>query len=261
MKVSVLIQSAWEDYKSITESLQRAEKKLDHNEMKITYCKENDRIDRVLSETGFNMAFVDARTSGGRQSAEKIRTVLPGAYMILLVGKNQSPLEYVTPSIMASSLLMTPLERIDTDDAVYNTLELIERKELDHNMSNLFCMDTKNGYITIPYHDIRYFESNNKKIILSAGKHIYSFCGTLEQLEKTLPDCFFRCHRGFIVNALHVRECRSSDRELILSDCYGIPISRSYKGTIEKMFSVPSNRNKQKGERADGFGRYLRSVS
>lgn len=52
----------------------------------------------------------------------------------------------------------------------------------------------------IPIHDILYGEVFNHQVCIHTEREVYEYSGTLDGLEKELDECFFRCHRSYIIN-------------------------------------------------------------
>lgn len=48
--------------------------------------------------------------------------------------------------------------------------------------------------------DIHYVESSNKKTVFHTKNGVFDSYGKMEELEGKLGDCFYRCHRCFLVN-------------------------------------------------------------
>ena len=98
----------------------------------------------------------------------------------------------------------------------------------------IYVVETEDGKDRIPYSDIIYFESREKKIFCCTRYREYGFYGTLEKLEQELPDHFKRCHRGYILNTAWIRKVALSENTIYLRDDYAIPVSRSYKSIMKE---------------------------
>ena len=71
---------------------------------------------------------------------------------------------------------------------------------------------------------VYYLEVINRKIHLHTEQESLPFYGKLEELEPSLPETFFRCHRSFIVNFDHVQ--RYDKKDVWLLNGEQIPLSK-----------------------------------
>lgn len=78
--------------------------------------------------------------------------------------------------------------------------------------------------LRLPYSDILYLEVRDRKVSVHGRTGTADFYGKLENLEKTLPPQFFRCHRSFIVNMDSVMRFDKTD--LFLNNGEFIPVSK-----------------------------------
>lgn len=98
---------------------------------------------------------------------------------------------------------------------------------------------TEDGWIPIPFSQVIYLESKEKKTFVytedSSGTHKNS----LQDFEFLLPkDNFIRCHRSFIVNVHHIKEIfPDTHSTFLLSMKNGdrVPVSQSYSSYFRKL--------------------------
>ncbi len=76
----------------------------------------------------------------------------------------------------------------------------------------------------IPFEQVFYLEVINRKIHLHTENESLPFYGKLEELEPSLPETFFRCHRSYIVNFDHVQ--RYDKKDVWLNNMERIPLSK-----------------------------------
>ena len=76
----------------------------------------------------------------------------------------------------------------------------------------------------IPFREVLYLEVMNRKIYLHTAGETISYYGKLEELEKTLPNLFFKCHRSYIVNLSHVVSYDNQNVRLDYAE--SIPLSK-----------------------------------
>lgn len=102
---------------------------------------------------------------------------------------------------------------------------------LDHVISRLgqeqeVFLTFRSGAATvrIPVSGISYLEVMDRKVYIHAGNGVESYYCRLDDLEKQLPPCFFRCHRSYIVNLKSV--VRFDKNGILLSVGDTVPVSK-----------------------------------
>lgn len=79
-------------------------------------------------------------------------------------------------------------------------------KETDFASDGGYVMIKSGGIMQKLFlHDIYYVESSNKKAIFHTSRGVFDTYGKMEELEKSLGESFYRCHRCFLVNMESVR--------------------------------------------------------
>lgn len=94
--------------------------------------------------------------------------------------------------------------------------------------SKLIVGDYKNNTHFIIYRDIIYIEANNTKTCIHTKEEIIEYHITMLELEKKLPNLFFRIHRSYIINVIYVTEIRRYEIELCSKIKIAIP-EKKYK--------------------------------
>jgi hypothetical protein len=98
---------------------------------------------------------------------------------------------------------------------------------------------TDDGWIPMPFSDVIYLESKEKKTFVNGKKHSGTHKNTLQEFEFLLPkDYFIRCHRSFIVNVNHIKEIfPDTHSTFILSMDNGdrVPVSQSYSSYFRRL--------------------------
>lgn len=70
----------------------------------------------------------------------------------------------------------------------------------------LFEYQKGNVFYQVPCHEICYFMSNDKKIIMVAHGSTQEFYGKLKAIADKLPACFIMIHQSYIINGDYVAE-------------------------------------------------------
>ena len=176
----------------------------------------------------------DMTKQNATKTAEQIRRDNPAAYIIVIADLSISPAVYMRPGIMASSLILRPVQKNEVKQIFDEMFLVNEYLKKEEDKEDVFIIEGKDGRYRIPYSRISYMEAREKKVFLyTEGKEI-AFYDTLDNLTESLPKNFLRCHRSFVVNAEKIRKVMLSQNIIELEDEIVVPISRSYKTAIKE---------------------------
>ena len=107
-----------------------------------------------------------------------------------------------------------------------------------------FTVKNKESLYRVPYSDVIYFESNQRKVILHTEKQIIEFYGKLSDVLSKLPaDSFFRCHQSYIINAAKVRKFDKAGRCFVMKSGEIIEISKSHYSQAAESYDAFAQRN------------------
>lgn len=122
--------------------------------------------------------------------------------------------------------LIKPINAQDVYDTIDEALRL-------YNRNNTVFEYRANGYsCKIPYRDIHYFYSENKKINMVTAESVTQFTGKIKDLAGVLPGNFIQIHQSFIINMNHMSEC---SYELVrMSGGAQLNISQPYRKQVRK---------------------------
>ncbi len=188
----------------------------------------------LLEEKELDIACLDITGKGAIPIAELFRRKYQNAYLILVSDDRISPVQYMRPTIMASSLIMKPMTGHQVDGVLKEAFMELNRR-LDRPTEEMFVLENREGIWRIPYEHIYYFEARQKKVYLNTREKEYGFYGTLDELQKRLPDGFIRTHRGFLVNKKYIVRMLSAAGCVELGGGIRVPVSRTYKNQLKEM--------------------------
>lgn len=189
--------------------------------------------DEVLNSVGTaEIGFVDIIEKNGLKIAKDFRMKFPSMDIVIISDSTVSPIHYLTPDIRAASLLLRPFAYSEIKNNLEQLFSTMQLRELSDDKVIVFREE--NEYHRVPYSQILYFEARNKRVYIRLSGREYGMHGGMDVLEKELPDCFRRCHRGFIVNVGYIREVWYSKNCIVLKNDVEIPLSRSYKTSIKE---------------------------
>lgn len=192
-----------------------------------------EALEQEGKTTILDTACMDITGVEGIAYAEEMRKKYKEMFLLLIADTSISPMSYVKPGIMASSLLLRPCEEKEIDRVMREFLEAyLERFETGEKN---FVVESKTGKIHIPFDKIYYFEAREKKLYIQTDREEYGFYGTMDKLEEDLPPHFVRCHRSFIVNSRKIEKILFSQNMIYLSEDRDVPLSRSYKAALKEL--------------------------
>lgn len=183
----------------------------------------------------------DVTDKGALEYLHNLRKDYRTLQLLIIADVQTSPMEYMKPGILASSLILRPLDKQKAkavlEELIKDMMQSIRREGERLN----YVIESKDGILKIPYQRISFFEAREKKVFLCAGREEYGFRHTIEELQQELPSHFVRCHRGYIVNCRKIRRVDVTQNVVCLEDGFTVPYSRSYKTILKESVKDAEN--------------------
>ncbi len=196
-----------------------------------------DEAERYVEQSdSIDIALIEIADKKGLELVGKIRNKYSAVLLLLIASSTIVPGEYVIPEVSPNSLILRPAQASAAEEIIKHCFDWFFKKIYNGNSDKSYCFKGKDGRMVIEYTNIAYFESREKRIVLSTDNDEYYFYDTIDNLAQTLPGSFVRCHRSFIVNAEKIRNLRLSDNCLFLDNGFIVPVSRSYKAELKERF-------------------------
>lgn len=142
--------------------------------------------------------------------------------IIYISAKSQYAMELF--EIRPMNFLVKPI----SDEAIISCVE----KSMKLSSINNTCFEVKRGtdITRVPYKDILYYESFNRKVVVHTLNDDYTMYGKLNDLEDLLPKHFLRIHQSYIINSEKVFRWKAN--EVILTNSTVLPISKKHHKTV-----------------------------
>ncbi len=187
-----------------------------------------DLVKALSTGSSFDLIILDIQL-------EETSGIEVGKYIREVIGDNITQLLYISSSgkysmeLFASrplNFIIKPISMTTLKSEVDKAISLL------YGVSNTFNFQSERVFYKIPYKEILYFKSNDKKITLhKANGEAYEFYGKLSNIVDELPhDFFYFIHKSYLVNYIHII---SSDYETVtMSDNAVLPISQSNRKQI-----------------------------
>ncbi len=167
----------------------------------------------LIEAVGHNVVFLDIAMPGadGMVLAERLRGAAPASPAIVFVTAYDG---YAVEAfrLEAVDYLLKPVVPERLAAAVSRVRGRKEPGAEDRATAQrrFVAGHAENRTVPVPFEDVLYCETVKKHVEMAVvGGRRYVVRETLHALEKSLPpDLFLRCHRGGIVNLLHVADIR-----------------------------------------------------
>ncbi|MEG0830384.1 MAG: LytTR family DNA-binding domain-containing protein [Anaerovoracaceae bacterium] len=176
----------------------------------------------------YDLIFLDIefQLMNGVDVGKKIRNELKNerTQIVYISAKQEYAMELF--AVRPMNFLVKPISAEDVVDNVERAMELAETYDT--------CFEFKIGpeNYRIPYGDIVYFESSDRKIRINTKYEKKEIYGRLNKVEKNAPSNFIRIHQSYLVNRLYITYWKSE--EVILKDKISLPISQTYRKKVNK---------------------------
>lgn len=120
--------------------------------------------------------------------------------------------------------LIKPLKAEMIEDVMNRAVKQYRRK------NQIFEFHAQGNHFKIPYKEILYFCSENKKIHIVCREQTLQFNGKLKDVAKRMPDSFVLIHQSYLVNLDFVMECSYDKVRMQNGD--ELNISQPYRKTV-----------------------------
>ncbi|MBO5145236.1 MAG: response regulator transcription factor [Lachnospiraceae bacterium] len=182
----------------------------------------------LVKKTMIDLLFLDIElvSTDGIQIGKLIRNELenPDISIAYISSKSSYALELF--KIHPIDFLIKPISAQDINDTIDEALRL-------YNRNNKVFEYRANGYnCKIPYKNIVYFCSENKKIHMVTLDSDIQFTGKIKEIIEQVPECFIQIHQSYIINMDHMNEC-SYETVRMRGDIL-LNISQPYRKIVRK---------------------------
>lgn len=191
-------------------------------------CHNSIRTDVIEFQSGedflcegssdLDLVFLDIKM-GQKNGIDVARSIRKTNERIVIVFVTNNP-EYSLEgySVEALDYLLKP--------ASYEILERVLKKVVQRlEVTDRLCLTIRNhdGFFVVNYSDICFIEFTNRKLQVETKNGPITCMGTMQAMEETLPNSFFRVHSGFLINLRAVERLVGPD---VIVAGRQIPISK-----------------------------------
>lgn len=237
--VTILICSCKEDGQTIKKVAEKYIAYYSSKNWEFNCCEGVDEALKCSNEkANLDFLLLDLTMEGAISFAEIERKKFPNMILHVIADNSISPMSYLKPSIMAASLLLRPYDEQQLHKSIKEVFQYaFKEKCLEEQDEDCFVIESNGDRIRIIYSSIVYFEARERRIFVLAGVKEYGFYSTMDNLEKSLPEQFVRCHRSFIFNMNRAQELKLTQNTIIMDDGSKVPLSRGYRNVIKEKMS------------------------
>ena len=99
--------------------------------------------------------------------------------------------------------------------------------ESGNKSTNFYSVKVGGKVQEISYDDILFFEavSGTHKIVLHTTDKVIEHWGKMKDVEDTVGDSFYRCHRAYLVNRSNIESIDQDKREIVMKNGSVCPMS------------------------------------
>jgi len=161
----------------------------------------------IAVEKEYDIYFLDIQMPGinGMETAEQLRKRQAAD------SRNESIIIFITSfkeympdafDVKAFHYLIKPIDEVKFQTVFSRALsDCLKTKE---KADNHILIKSNDSHHKVLLNDILYIESDNKKVIVNTIEGTIDYYGKMQDLETSLGNSFFRCHRCYIVNMEHI---------------------------------------------------------
>lgn len=183
----------------------------------VKYMSEGEHFDLIFLD-------IELRLMNGVEVGRMIREDLENeeVQIVYISAKQQYAMELF--AFRPMNFLVKPI----SGDHILKTIE----KAMNLDGINKKCFEVKRGTetIRIPFGKIRYFESDNRKIIVHTDQGNIEMYEKLNNVELKVPLHFVRIHQSYLVNSAYV-DYWKADR-VHIQNLNELPISQNYRKKV-----------------------------
>lgn len=217
---------------------------------------------KILENTDIDLLFLDIKLPGisGIEVAQKLQNKNNPPLIVFTTAYDEYAVEAFR--LAAVDYLLKPVseqrlkQTLDRAWKEINSQSFNKEKFMKENINSLLnhlqkksqkpekiAVSDGNRYLLLNFNDIFYFSTKDKKVWAHTDNDSYITQFQLKELEKILPENFYRIHKSYIVNLTLIKAVIpwfKGKYQVVLSDfCeHKIPVSRSRVQTLNKLLNL-----------------------
>ena len=181
-------------------------------------------LESIPSMNGTGLYFLDIDLNAsinGLSLAQKIRKLDPRGFIVFVTTHSEMAYMTFTYKVEAMDFII----KDDFSKLQQKMHQCIIDAYLRYSSPNnleqkTFTITSSGKEYCVPLEDIIYFETseNIHKVLLHSENRIIEFHAKLKDIELSLDDRFYRCHRSFIINRHKIKEIDLKEHIIIMKN-------------------------------------------
>ena len=161
-------------------------------------------------EVGIYFLDIDLKAEmDGMELAKEIRKYDPRGFVIFIT--THSEMSYMTFIYKLEAMdYIVKDDETEIGNRIYQCMLGANERfaSANNKVQDVYSIKINEKLFTINYEDILFFETspNVHKVILHCKNRGLEFYGKINELEKSLDERFYRCHRSYLVNKDNIKE-------------------------------------------------------
>lgn len=166
----------------------------------------------------------------GRDSMSRNDVVRKDSVIVFVTGVKEHVFDAF--DVAAFHYLLKPIEEKKFLEVFERAITEVEKRK-KQVPAQLF-LKTRTRNVTLNQNSILYIESRGKKVEVHTTNEMIEVYAAIRDLEKQLDVCFYRCHRGYLVNMAHIAEYTNESITLCNGEC--ILLAKEKYGEFVKVY-------------------------
>ncbi|MDT3699370.1 MAG: LytTR family DNA-binding domain-containing protein [Thermincola sp.] len=183
---------------------------------------------------------IDIPEMNGIEVARELTEVFPNLNFVFISAYPNFALEAF--ELYSFDYILKPLDEKRVKKTVRKLKEKVFKEQSNSSPSTPgILIEVNERNIFLNFNEIIFIESRQHKILIKSVNGAYLTNGDLHTLEQKLdPRIFFRCHKGFIVNLMQLKEVVSFNRtfEIILRSGDKVSLSREKEKVLRDRLKI-----------------------
>lgn len=175
------------------------------------------------------LLFLDIEMAGlsGMDTAKELRKTYKDAVIIFVTA--YPDFVFQGYEVRAFHYILKPYREEKIREVLRRALE-----DMEAQAEKYYLVEQKSGTLRLPLREVRYFQSDRKKVTAVLEGQREEFYGKLGDVEQELPDFFVRAHNRYLVNLNFVSRVDSAS---CICGGENIPVSRGCKQELAVAFA------------------------
>lgn len=178
----------------------------------------------------YDLVFLDIefKEMNGVELGRKIREELNNnnVQIVYISGKQEYAMDLF--SVRPMNFLIKPFSKQDLLSNLEMAIRLVQAQ------NNCFECKSEAEWIRIPYGQILYFESDNRKVNIHTEQGIKTMYGILNKISEITPKDFIRIHQSYLINRIYIKKWKHNEVTLVNDEI--IPVSNTYRKKLAEVF-------------------------